>query len=263
MTKLVDSHCHLNYYDDLEEVLMKARDLAFMHTICTQKSDCDFIEDIVCKHKKIYGSYGVHPCNAKEDNAEDYDVNVIVERLSKKKIIAIGETGIDLFHSNDNIRAQEMSFLNHIEASLITGKPLVIHCRSSRGQDDAVERIDSLLEQKNFHSNAIIHCFDGSSRLLDVALKREFYISVAGICTFNSARELQENIKKIPLNKLLIETDSPYLAPHPYRSKQNHPHYVYYVAQKISEILDVSVEGVIEQTYKNYTKLYQNFLELS
>lgn len=259
---MVDSHCHLNLLTNYNDIIYKCSHM-ILHNICVEKNDFKKIDFFTKKYPNVYGTYGIHPNYVFEENQEDYSEETIKKYLNQEKIIAIGETGIDLFRDHKNINYQIISFENHIKVSIATGKPLIIHCRSSKDTDNAAHIIEYILEKNSFKDNAIIHCFDGSDRLLNLALKLNLYISISGLCTYSFAKLLQNNITKIPLHKLLIETDSPYLMPsnivNPI-NKENNPANLYYIAKQIAKILNKDIEEIFNITYLNYQNLYKNFL---
>ncbi len=258
--KKIDSHFHLNYFTNFDSIMNELEDFTFLHTICTQIEDFDFIVKKCAQYSNLFGSYGIHPSHATIKNQDYYSLSYILCALENSKIIAIGETGIDLFYTDKNLSYQIQSFENHIRASIITGKPLVIHCRSTVNTENAALQIRQVFANFDFFTNAIIHCFDGANELLNLALERDFYISISAICTYKSATQLQENIKKIPLNRLLIETDAPFLPPLSLRGTQNHPKNISYVVDKLAAILNLSAEEVFNITHENYVRLYKNFL---
>lgn len=261
---MIDSHCHLNYLENYHQVIFECAHFKILNNICTKKDDFTLIKFLAKKYFNVYGSYGIHPNYATHENSEDYSLDSILKNLEYEKILSIGETGIDLYRSHMNINNQINSFKNHIKASKISGKPLIIHCRSTLNSENAAYSIGMILEEEKFKGDAILHSFDGSEYLFNLGLKYNFYISISGLCTYKKNLLLRNQIKKIPLDKLLIETDSPYLVPinKPY-TKVNHPKNVMYIAQEIAKILDIKIDEVFEITYNNYKNLYKNFLSPS
>jgi TatD DNase family protein len=255
MNKLIDSHCHLNmsqYSGNLDEVLARAKNygVSHMQTICTNRTDIEPIMDLVTKYSHIYGSIGIHPNEVEHDNI--ISSAELVELTKHDKIISIGETGLDYYYANPEdataLTAQYNSFMQHIEASQLTGLPLVIHAR------DCDQDMINIFRKHKFAS--VLHCFTGTQELADAALEAGSYISISGIISFKTASNLRDIVKNIPLDKLLIETDSPYLAPVPMRGKCNEPGFVFYVAQTIAEIKEITIDQVVTQTYENFFQLF-------
>lgn len=257
---LVDSHCHLNFpdfKDDVDLVVKKAKSkgVCTFLTINTRLSEIKDIQQLTKKDPAIFCSVGVHPHEAKEHLQNDpLGENLkkqLQDSLHHPKTIGIGETGLDFYYYNSPKEAQEIVFQRHIEVAKESHLPLIVHTR------DAEEETINLLQ---FHGQGkvrgVIHCFSGSYNLAKHALDLGFYISVSGIITFKKAELLQEVIKKLPLEKLLVETDAPYLAPTPYRGKRNEPSYVIQIAQILSDILNVSFKEVQQVTTNNFFTLF-------
>lgn len=253
---LVDSHCHLDYEafeEDFAEVLRRAKDnnVGLLQTISTKVADFHKLKKIIDNFPQIYASIGIHP-----HEVEDHP-NVSVEELFEytkhNKVIGIGETGLDLYYEHSRIEKQKDYFMRHIEVSHLSGLPLIIHTR-----DADPLTIEILKEaRKRFNFTGLIHCFSSESlefaqNCLDLGL----YISISGIVTFKKAFALQEVVKQVPIDRLLVETDSPYLAPEPYRGKRNEPAFVVKVAEKISDLKNLSYEEVFNQTTENFFKLF-------
>ena len=206
--------------------------------------------DLIKNYKSIFISIGQHPEYVNLNNI--VSTEKIISISKNKKVIGIGETGIDLFHSKEHIKSQYKSFENHIEACLETQLPLIIHQRNSEK-----EIIDILSNYRNFSLPLVMHCFTGSKKLRDFCIESNYYISLSGIITFKNASNLREIIKDIPLNLLLIETDSPFLTPYPYRGiKPNEPSYVYYVGKYLSDFFKISINEFEEITDNNFYSLF-------
>lgn len=249
---LVDSHCHLNMLPDSGDVIKKARaaGVQYMQTICTQLSEIDELLKIA-EEDGIFASCGVHPCNIKQD-LDIPSVDALMKLSRHKKIIGFGETGLDYYHPDYNKSAQIKSFMNHIEASSKEGLPVIVHTR------DADNDMSNILrsEYDNNKFSGLIHCFASDINFAKKVLDIDFYISISGIVTFKNATPIAEVVKYTPLDRLLIETDSPYLAPVPMRGKQNEPAFVRFVAEKIAELKKISAEEVAGQTTDNFFRLF-------
>lgn len=253
---LVDSHCHLDYevfQQDFEEILSKAEQngVKLLQTISTKIADFEKIKNLIEKYSHIYGSIGIHPHEV--DDHQEITVAQLFEYTNHPKIIAIGETGLDLFYKHSKEEKQVDYFLRHIEVAHLSGLPLIIHTRDA---DNLT--IEILSEaKKRFNFTGVIHCF--SSEDIDFAqacLDLGLYISISGIVTFKKAFALQEIVKKLPLERLLVETDSPYLAPEPYRGKRNEPSYVLKVAEKIASLKNTTLDQVAQTTTNNFLQLF-------
>lgn len=253
---LVDSHCHLDYEafeQDFAEVLRRAKDnkVGLLQTISTKVADFHKLKKIIDNFPQIYASIGIHPHEV-EDHLE-VSVEELFEYTKHNKVIGIGETGLDLYYEHSKIEKQKDYFMRHIEVSHLSGLPLIIHTR-----DADPLTIEVLKEaRKRFNFTGLIHCFSSESlefaqNCLDLGL----YISISGIVTFKKAFALQEVVKQVPIDRLLVETDSPYLAPEPYRGKRNEPAFVVKVAEKISDLKNLSYEEVSNQTTENFFRLF-------
>ena len=252
---LVDSHCHLNmseFSNDLEDVISKAKNnnIGGFLTICTQLKELKELKSISKKHQNIWYSGGVHPNNIKE--YIDNKLNIITEYANDKNFVAIGETGLDYYYENPKIEIQKNSFIKHINMARELGLPIIVHTRDA--DKDTIDILKT--EYKKGEFKGVIHCFSASEELAMEALDINFYISVSGIVTFKNAENIRQTIKKVPLDKLLVETDAPYLAPVPKRGKRNEPAFVRYTAEYLSELKNVSIQKLSEQTTKNFLKLF-------
>lgn len=253
---LVDSHCHLDYdsfTEDFAEMLIRAdgNNVKLMQTISTKVTEFHKLKALIEKYPQIYASIGIHPHEV--DSHPNISVEELFEYTKHDKVIGVGETGLDLYYKHSDVERQKEYFLKHIEVSHLSGLPLIIHTR-----DADPLTIEILTEaKKRFNYTGLIHCF--SSESLDFAkscLDLGLYISISGIVTFKKAIALQEVVKSVPLGRLLVETDSPYLAPVPYRGKRNEPSYVKMVAEKMAELKQISYLNVEEATTENFFKLF-------
>ena len=253
---IIDSHCHLTYepmLSSLEETIKRANKdgVEFLLTISTEdKSFCNIL-DILDKYKCVYGSYGIHPHEAKQHKGIKFE-NIIEKVKQNKKIIGIGETGLDFYYNHSEKKDQIESFLEHIEASQKTNLPIIVHTRSAEGE--TFEILQKAVKKNNL--KILIHCFTGSKdfafKLLDIGA----YISASGVVTFKKSQDLADTFKEIPLNRLLVETDSPYLAPEPLRGKPNEPSYIIHTVKFLSELKKVSIENISDSTSKNFFNLF-------
>ncbi|KTC89232.1 deoxyribonuclease belonging to the TatD DNAse family protein [Legionella drozanskii LLAP-1] len=256
---LVDSHCHLNFIDltefdnDLEKVLVKAKENGVEHflCVCVELGDYPVLCQLADNHPEISISVGLHP-NSEID--KEPSAATLVNLAKHPDCIAIGETGLDYYRTETEIAQehQRQRFRAHIQASLTTAKPLIIHTRQAA--DDTLR----LMEEENAQEvGGVMHCFAEDWAIAKRALDLNFYISLSGIVSFKNATALHEVAKKIPKDRLLIETDSPYLAPVPFRGKQNHPALVKYVAIALSELRQTSYEEIAQQTTENFYRCFK------
>ena len=249
----VDSHCHLDKLDKSPEELAEAVNFAHQrgveHMLCVAVSvnEFDNMYETVSGFENVSVSCGVHPCY--EDEMTDYDT--LFEYASRDKVVAVGETGLDYYHSTETKDVQQRSFIDHIKVASQLRKPLIIHTRNAREDTIALYKT-----HMNKHTSGVLHCFTESIEMAQQALDLGLYISLSGIVTFKSAKELQEVAKMIPLDRLLIETDSPWLAPVPYRGKPNQPGYVVEVGEFIAQLRGIPVETLAKQTTDNFYQLF-------
>ena len=254
---IADSHCHLDYsnlYDQLDDVVRRAEynQVKYLLTICTTLESFEKIKLIVEKYKNIYGTFGIHPHESKKYT--NIDSKFIFELKNKyKKIIGIGETGLDFYYNHSDKKIQKKSFVEHISAASQLNIPVIVHSRNA--ETDTYEIIKS--EKKNCNLKVLIHCFTGSKDFAKKLIDLNCYISVSGIITFKNSSELDDTISSIPIENLLVETDSPYLAPIPYRGKPNEPSYIVHTVEKLSQIKNVSKEYVMSNTTNNFMKLFK------
>jgi len=253
---IVDSHCHLDYsnlYNQLDDVIKRAEynQVKYFLTICTTLESFDTIKLITEKYKNIYGTFGIHPHETKK--FLNVDKNFILNsKKNNKKIIGIGETGLDFYYNFSEKEIQKKSFIEHIEAATQLNIPLIVHSRDA--ENDTYEILKS--EKKNSNLKILIHCFTGSQNFANRLLDLGCYISVSGIITFQNSIELANTVSFIPIENLLVETDSPYLSPHPLRGKSNEPSYIVHTINKLSQIKNISKEDVIAYTTNNFKKLF-------
>ncbi|QEK39379.1 TatD family hydrolase [Candidatus Sneabacter namystus] len=252
---LIDSHCHLtwpSFVDCVHDVVlnMKKAGVEYVQTVCTKSSDVSAILELVNQYDNIFGSVGIHPLEADKDKMA---LEKILLYAQEEKIIGIGETGLDFYKGDDkNKICQIESFLTHITASKTSGLPLIIHSRNA--DIDMQKILQREMMQKSF--KGLLHCFTGGWDLAERALDLNLYISISGIITFSNASDLRSIVKKIPLSRLLIETDAPYLAPVPYRGKLNQPAFIVEVAKCIAEVKGISFDVVCKETSKNFFDLF-------
>lgn len=251
--RLVDSHCHLNYpeFADLDAVVARASaaGVTAMQTISTRIAELPDLLKIAERFPHIYASVGTHPHHVE---SETVTADELAKLASHPKVIGIGETGLDYYYEHSPRELQQQSFREHIAAARKTGCPVIVHSRDAEA--DTIEILADEMKKGTFPG--LIHCFSSGRELAEKAISLGFYISIAGIVTFKKATELQDSVRYLPLDKLLIETDSPYLAPMPHRGKPNEPAHVKLVAEKIAELKDISLEQVAAQTTQNFFALF-------
>lgn len=255
----IDSHCHLNLLSKeeggLDAVIAQAQDAQIEHILCISidKESCKEVLDIAENYPNITASVGIHP---NVEQQENFTVDELVSLAQHEKVIAIGETGLDYFRSEGDLEWQRDRFRVHIDAAKQLKKPLIIHTREAR--DDTM----TILEKEDAEqAGGIIHCFTENWETAKRALDIGFYISLSGIVTFKNALELQEVAKKLPLDRILIETDAPYLAPIPHRGKTNKPAYVKHVAEFVAQLRGDTVENIARQTSENFKRLFPSAVQ--
>ena len=252
---MIDSHCHLDHeplFSNLNEVLLnsKKEGIEKILTICTTKKSFENILNIIKTDKIIYGTYGIHPHNAKNNILE---INEIVEPIKQNnRIIGVGETGLDFYYNNSDRKSQVKSFKNHIAASINLKIPIIVHSRNA--EKETFELLNEYKKNNDF--KILMHCFTGSKGFAKKLLSLDAFFSASGIITFNNTLELQETFKDIPLNKLLIETDSPFLAPVPMRGEKNEPSYIKYTLEKLSQIINIDKNQLDKITTNNFNRLF-------
>ena len=252
---IIDSHCHLDFPDfaeDFDAVLARAEagGVRMMQTICTRMSDFPTLRAMAEKYPQIYCSVGVHPCNVGE--AELVTVEELVQAAQHPKVIGLGETGLDYYHDLTHKAAQIESFRRHIEAGRQTGLPLIIHTRDA--DDDTVSMLKEEYAKGAFAF--LIHCFTSTQWLAEESIALGGYISLSGILTFKNAKEIQASAKALPLERLLVETDAPYLAPTPHRGKRNEPAFTRHVSDYLAQLKEVTPEDCAAQTTANFFRLF-------
>ena len=251
---MIDSHCHLDHeplYGNLSDIISRSKEIGItkLLTICTTLSSFENIKTIVEKDQMIYGTYGIHP---HETMTNQVDKKTIIKSVKENvKIIGIGETGLDFFYNHSDKGKQINSFKAHIEASIELEKPIIIHSRNAEK-----ETFELLNSYKNENLKILMHCFTGSLEFSKKLLKLDAFFSASGIITFKNSTDLQNTFKTIPLEKLLIETDSPFLAPIPMRGKKNEPSFIKYTLERLSAIKETTVESMSKMTTDNFNKLF-------
>lgn len=252
---LVDSHCHLNYpeFADLPAVIARAKEagVGLMQTISTKRSDFAVVKRLAEEYPEIYCSIGIHPHEAEPH--EDITLEELLKEASHPRVIGIGETGLDFYYEHSPRVAQEALFRRHIEAGRILNKPVIVHSRSA--DEDTVRVLEEEYAKGPFPF--LIHCFSTGLYLAEKSIELGGYISLSGIITFKKSQALRDIIAKLPLERLLVETDAPYLAPEPYRGRPNEPAWTAYVAAEVARIHNVDVKVIHEQTTKSFFKLFQ------
>lgn len=253
---LVDSHCHLDLLNltddpnDLQQVITRAQQAGVHHmlNVCVKLADFPTILATAEKFPFVSASVGLHP----NDTDEEATQETLMRLAQHKKVVAIGETGLDYFRSTGDVEWQRERFRTHIRAANALQKPLIVHTRAAK-QDTM--RI--MQEENAAHAGGVMHCFSEDWDYAQQALDLNFYISFSGVVTFKNTAALQEVAKKIPLNRMLIETDAPYLAPVPYRGKPNEPAYVRHTAECIAALRNIPVSELAEQTTHNFFELFK------
>jgi TatD DNase family protein len=253
---MIDSHCHLDHeplLSDLTNVIQRSKDVGIkkLLTISTSFESFSRIKDLIKIDEMIYGTIGIHPHESSKDKITSGEI--IKNLKENEKIIGIGETGLDFYYNNSEKEKQISSFKEHIEASIETSKPLIVHSRAAEK-----ETFDILNEYKNEKLKILMHCFTGSKEFSEKLLTLNSYFSASGIITFKNSLDLQNTFKSIPMDNLLIETDSPFLAPVPKRGKKNEPSFIDFTATKLAEIKNITKEDLIKKTTDNFNKLFFN-----
>ncbi|ADL54850.1 TatD family hydrolase [Gallionella capsiferriformans] len=250
----IDSHCHINFHElaeNIDDVLAKMQQNEVLAALCVSVNLRDFpsVLALASEYQNIYASVGVHP---DYEDVEEPTVARLVELAQHPKIIAIGETGLDYYRLTGDLEWQRERFRNHIRAARLSGKPLIIHTRSA-----AEDTLRLMAEEGAGSIGGVMHCFTENWEVAQAALDMGFYISFSGIVTFKNALQIKEVAQRVPLERILIETDSPYLAPVPFRGKLNQPAYVKHVAEEIALLRGVGVAEVGRQTSENFARLFK------
>ena len=262
---LIDSHCHLDYLErdgrDLPQVIENAKEQGIKGfvTISTRLAEASKILEIARRFEDVFATVGCHPHQASHDfvsfeqsGGEEAKQDKIAGLLTHSKVVGIGETGLDYYYNHSDAEDQRRSFLQHIDWARQFDLPLVIHCRDA--DEDMIHLLNDTQKEAPFA--ALIHCFTGSAELADCAFKHGMYLSFSGVLTFKKADELREIAKAAPLEQILVETDSPYLAPVPMRGKPNEPAYVIHTARALAEIKGLSFEDIAQATTRNCRDLF-------
>ena len=251
---MIDSHCHLDHepmFSDLENVITRSKESGIekILSICTTNDSFKKILEIVKFDPIIYGTFGIHP---HETDKEKTTKNEIIKNVStNKKIIAIGESGLDFYYDHSSRDQQISSFKNHIEASIELNIPIIVHSRNAEK-----ETFEVLSNYKNSNPKILMHCFTGSSEFAFKLLTLNSYFSASGIITFKNSIDLQNTFKVIPNDKLLIETDSPYLSPVPLRGKKNEPSFIKHTLEKLANIKNIDSKNIEKITSDNFNSLF-------
>ncbi|AHA28064.1 TatD family hydrolase [Candidatus Liberibacter americanus] len=259
---IIDTHCHLSFPDfdnDRHDVIMRAHKAGVMKMIAVSVKLQDFVPLVsLCQDypSSIFCSIGSHPCYVHEE--DEISIDGLVCLASHPSVVAIGETGLDCYHSKHTLQKQKESFLRHIEAARITGLPLIIHSRSA----DEEMSIIIQEEMKKASFSFVIHCFSSSKNLADVCCDLGGYISFAGMITFPKSDDLRNIANIIPIDRLLIETDSPFLPPIPWRGKRNEPSYIINTAKIVADSKGISYDDLVKQTTENALRLFPKISEL-
>ena len=252
---LVDSHCHLNFPDfkgDLDGVIARAREngVGVMQTICTEMAEFDEIYGITERYKDIYCSVGVHPNDSGKTDV--VSAEQLIEKTAFSNVIGIGETGLDYHYEHSDRPTQKESFIQHIKAARESGLPVIVHSRDA--DEDTVDILKHEMSKGCF--KGLIHCFTSTKYLADESVKLGFYISLSGIISFKNAGPIRDAIADVPMDRLLVETDAPFLAPIPHRGKRNEPSFVKYTNKMLSEIKQISEEECARITTDNFFRLF-------
>ena len=251
---MIDSHCHLDHaplFDNLNDILNRSKEVGIkkLLTICTTLESFKNIENILTIDDMIYGTFGIHP-----HETENNDVSrlTIIESIKKNpRLIGVGETGLDFYYNHSKKNKQIESFKKHIEAAIEINLPIIVHSRNAEE-----ETFNILNEYKKHKPKILMHCFTGTYKFYKQMEELDSYFSASGIITFNSSKDLQNTLSKMPNNKLLVETDSPFLAPVPMRGKKNEPSFIKYTLKKLADIKNIDVSEMVSLTTKNFNNLF-------
>jgi TatD DNase family protein len=250
----IDSHCHINFHElaeNITDVLAQMQCNDVLSALCVSVNLADFpqVLALACQYPNIYASVGVHPDH---EAVEEPTVARLVDLAQHPKIVAIGETGLDYYRLTGDLDWQRERFRKHIRAARACGKPLIIHTRSA-----AEDTLRIMQEEGAADIGGVMHCFTENWEVAQAALDMGFYISFSGIITFKNALQIKDVARRVPMSRMLIETDSPFLAPVPYRGKINQPAYVKHVAEEIALLRGISVAEVGLQTSENFARLFK------
>jgi len=252
---MIDSHCHLDHeplLENLDEVIKRSKEVGItkLLTICTTLDSFNRIKEIIKKDPMIYGTFGIHPHET--NNNLSVDKKFIINEVNKnEKIIGVGETGLDFFYDHSDREIQISCFKAHIEAAIELNRPIIIHSREA--EDDTYQILKSFKSQG---LKILMHCFTGSASFANKLLDLDAFFSASGIITFKNSLELQNTFKNIPLEKLLVETDSPFLAPIPMRGKKNEPSFIKYTVNKLSNLRSLTEKEIVKITTNNFNTLF-------
>jgi TatD DNase family protein len=252
---LVDSHCHLDYPEfqaDFDGVLTRAKEAGVTHmlTISTKLSGFEQVRAVASRAENIACTVGVHPHEASPEGV--FDPALILAKTDDEKVVGIGETGLDYFYEHSPREAQKRAFRAHIAAARVCGLPLIVHARDA--DEDMAQILEEEMRAGTF--TGLLHCFSSGWDLARRALDLGIYISFSGILTFKKAEELRDIARKIPAERLLVETDAPYLAPVPHRGQRNEPSFVRYTSETLAELRGMDIETLGELTSKNFFRLF-------
>jgi len=252
---LVDSHCHLEFPDfapEIDAVVARARDagVGTCLSISTTLAGFPRVRDIAARYGDVWCSVGIHPHEAEKEPLDSADP--LIALCDDPKVIGIGETGLDFYYEHSPRAEQAKNFRCHIAAARKTGLPLIVHTRDA--DDDTIQILREEMATGPF--TGLLHCFTGTRRLAEAALELGLYISASGIMTFKKAEDLRAVLKDVPLDRLLVETDAPYLAPVPYRGKRNEPAFVAHTARAMAELKAVAFETLAAATTENFFRLF-------
>jgi TatD DNase family protein len=251
---LVDSHCHIDfeeYAGRIPQILegMARNQVSHALCVCVNLADFPRVLALAESHPQLYASVGVHPDQAEEGSLS---IDDLLTRANNPKIVAIGETGLDYYRAEGDLDWQRARFRTHIRAARLCGKPLIIHTREA-----GADTLEIMREEGAHQVGGVMHCFTETLEVAQAAMEMGFYISFSGIVTFKNATALKEVAKAVPLDRMLVETDSPYLAPVPQRGKTNEPGWVRFVAEEIARLRGISLDAVAEATSSNFFRLFR------
>ena len=261
MTNIVDSHCHLDFkdfQDDLDLVIKKACDANVKHmlSISVNLEDFNNVYKVANSYDNIYCTTGIHPNNVPENKNNELLFEKLSLNLKKKKVIGVGETGLDFYRNEENRINQIEYFNTHLEVSGLFNYPTIVHTRNA--EKDTINCIEKAV--KRHSTKGLIHCFTSTMELAKKVLDEGFYISFSGIITFKKVDDLIDVVKYVPLDRILVETDAPFLAPMPFRGKRNEPSFVTHTLKKIAEIKKKKVEDMAQITTNNFFNLFSNLI---
>jgi len=251
---MIDSHCHLDHeplLSNLDDIIERSKSVGIKKilTICTTLNSFEKIKEIIKKDEIIYGTYGIHPHETK-DNIVNSEL-IINQINDNDKIIGVGESGLDFYYNNSNKNLQIKSFEEHIKASIELNVPIIIHSRNAE-----LDTLKILKKYKNDNLRILMHCFTGSKKFAEDLSDLNAYFSASGIITFKNSLDLQKTFQSIPVNRLLIETDSPFLAPEPNRGKKNEPSFIRFTGEKLASLKNISFKDLIISTTNNFNRLF-------